>query len=117
MKVTEKLYEHSLEVIERYLKGRDIQELTVEDRKDLDFHSDIVEAYELEHYPIEMPELKDVIRLRMAESNLKQKDLANLLEVPASRISEFFKGKSSFTLEVAKKLHKRLNIDADIILQ
>ena len=27
------------------------------------------------------------------------------------------KGKRDFTLEVARKLHKRLNIDGDIILQ
>ena len=40
--------------------------------------SDIVEAYELEHYPIGTPSLKEVIELRMFEMKLKQKDLSSL---------------------------------------
>jgi len=49
--------------------------------------SDIVETYELEHYPIGTPSLKEVIELRMFEMKLKQKDLAELLETSTSRIS------------------------------
>lgn len=79
--------------------------------------SALIEAYEKEHYPIELPTLTDTIRLRMFELNLKQKDLAKLLGVSAARISEYLKGTRQITLEVAKKLHKELGIDAEIILQ
>jgi HTH-type transcriptional regulator/antitoxin HigA len=79
--------------------------------------SDIIENYETEYYPIGTPSLKDVIELRMFEKKLKQKDLAELLETSASRISEYLNGKRDITIEIARALHKKLNIDSDIILQ
>lgn len=79
--------------------------------------SDCIEAYEEIHFSIGMPSLKEVIELRMFELKLKQKDLAKLLNVSASRISEIFTGKREVTLSIAKALHKKLNIDSDIILQ
>ncbi len=79
--------------------------------------SDIVESYETEHYPIGSPTLKEIIELRMFEMKLKQKDLAELLETSTSRISEYLNGKRDITIEIARALHKKLNIDSDIILQ
>ncbi len=79
--------------------------------------SDLVENYETEHYPIGTPSLKDVIELRMFENKLKQKDLALLLGTSTSRISEYLNGKRDITIEIARALHKKLNIDSDIILQ
>ena len=79
--------------------------------------SDLVENYETEHNPIGTPSLKDVIELRMFENKLKQKDLALLLETSTSRISEYLNGKRDITIEIARALHKKLNIDSDIILQ
>jgi HTH-type transcriptional regulator / antitoxin HigA len=79
--------------------------------------SDIVEDYENIHFPIGTPSLKDVIELRMFEMKLKQKDLAGLLETSTSRISEYLNGKRDITIEIARLLHKKLNIDSDIILQ
>jgi HTH-type transcriptional regulator/antitoxin HigA len=79
--------------------------------------SDLVENYETEHYPIGTPSLKDVIELRMFENKLKQKDLALLLETSTSRISEYLNGKRDITIEIARALHKKLDIDSDIILQ
>ena len=79
--------------------------------------SDIIEAYEEEHYPIGLPSLVEVIELRMFEMKLKQKDLAKLLGTPAARISEYLAGKRDITLDIAKALHQKLNIDGDIILQ
>lgn len=79
--------------------------------------SNTVEAYEEIHFPIGLPSLKEVIELRMFELKLKQKDLAKLLNVSASRVSEIFSGKREVTFSIAKALHKKLNIDSDIILQ
>jgi HTH-type transcriptional regulator/antitoxin HigA len=79
--------------------------------------SDIIEAYEEAHFPIGLPSLIEVVELRMFELGLKRKDLALLLNTSASRISEYLNGKREITLEVAKGLHKKLNIDSDIILQ
>ncbi|NEN21912.1 helix-turn-helix domain-containing protein [Cryomorpha ignava] len=79
--------------------------------------SDVIEQYEEIHYPIELPTLNEMIELRMFEMNLKRKDLAELLNTSASRVSEYLNGKREITLKVAKDLHKKLNIDAEIILQ
>lgn len=79
--------------------------------------SDLVENYETEHYSIGTPTLKEVIELRMFENKLKQKDLAIMLNTSASRISEYMNGKRDITIEIARALHKKLNIDSDIILQ
>lgn len=78
--------------------------------------SDIVEEYEEKYYPVGIPSLIEVIRLRMTEMKLKNKDLAVLLGTTPSRISEYLNGKRDITLNVAKTLHRKLNIDSDIIL-
>lgn len=79
--------------------------------------ADIIEAYEEKHYPIGLPSLIEVIELRMFEMKLKKKDLAALLSTSASRISDYLSGKREITLDVAKALRQKLNIDGDIILQ
>jgi HTH-type transcriptional regulator/antitoxin HigA len=48
--------------------------------------------------------------------NLTQKTLAEMLEISAPKISEYLNGKAEPTLPVARKMHQRLNIDANIIL-
>ena len=79
--------------------------------------SDIIEQYEEIHFPIGLPTLIEMIELRMFEMGLKRKDLAALLNTSASRISDYLNGKREITLNVAKALHQKLNIDSDIILQ
>ncbi|TLP77563.1 type II toxin-antitoxin system HigA family antitoxin [Maribacter sp. ACAM166] len=79
--------------------------------------SDIIEKYEEIHFPIGLPTLQEMIELRMFEMGLKRKDLAALLNTSASRISDYLNGKREITLNVAKALHQKLNIDSDIILQ
>lgn len=83
----------------------------------MDRLSDLVADYEDKHFPISTPSLVEVIKLRMYEMGLKQSDLAKILGVPGSRISEYLKGNRDITINVARKLHSKLNIDGDIILQ
>lgn len=79
--------------------------------------TDIIEQYEEIYFPIGLPTLQEMIELRMFEMGLKRKDLAALLDTSASRISDYLNGKREITLNVAKALHQKLNIDSDIILQ
>jgi len=83
---------------------------------ELDFLTDLVVAYEKEHYPIGKPALTDVLKSRMYEMNLSQKALAEMLEISAPRVSEYLTGKTEPTLQVARRMHQRLNIDANVIL-
>jgi HTH-type transcriptional regulator/antitoxin HigA len=83
---------------------------------ELDFLTDLVVAYEKEHFSIGKPSLKDVLKSRMYEMNLTQKTLAEILGISAPRVSEYLTGKSEPTLQVARKMHQKLNIDSDVIL-
>jgi HTH-type transcriptional regulator/antitoxin HigA len=79
--------------------------------------SNITKQYEEIHFPIGLPTLQEMIELRMFEMGLKQKDLSVLLNIGEARISDYLNGKREITLNVAKALHQKLNIDSDIILQ
>lgn len=83
---------------------------------ELDLLTDLVVAYEKEHFPIGKLSLIDILKARMKEMNLTQKALADMLEVSAPRISEYLTGKSEPTLQIARRMHKTLHIDANIIL-
>ncbi len=115
---TEAEYQEALAQIETLLLELD-GKLSFDDPRfvRMDGLSEQVALYEDTHYPIGIPKLIDVIKLRMYEMGLKQKDLADKLGVPTSRVSEYLRGKRDFTLDVARKLHSQLNIDGDIILQ
>ena len=76
----------------------------------------IAEEYEDEHYPIKVPSLVDVIKLRMYEMSINQAKLSELLEVSPSRISDYLTGRCEPTLKVAREMSRKLNIDANIVL-
>jgi len=67
--------------------------------------------------PIKTPgTLTEMIKYKMFEMNLKQKQLAKVLDISEARISELLTGKRKINLALAKKLHSKLNIDAHFIL-
>ena len=61
--------------------------------------------------------LPAMIELKRQQKQLKQKDLAALLEIPAGRLSQILSGKRRVSLDLAKKLHERLNISPAFILR
>ena len=87
---------------------------TVPEAIELDFLSDLIEEYENKHYPIAVPTLAEVLKLRMYEMNINQGQLATILHVSPSRISEYLSGKEP-TLQVAKAMYEKLNISANTI--
>ena len=110
-------YQKSLDRIEELLQVVGNNTLTDDQNYiELDLLSDLAAEYEEKYYPVAKPSLSAFIRLRMAEMGITQKGLAELLGVSPSRVSEYLNGKSEPTLKVAKLLHQKLNIDAEIIL-
>jgi len=110
-------YEAIIERIEELLKVVD-NDTPMTDRFliELDLISEMVADYEEKHYPIEPPTLIEMVQERMAEMKLSQKALAELLGVSPPRISEYLNGKSEPTLKVARIMHKKLDIDPEILL-
>lgn len=61
--------------------------------------------------------LPAMIELKRQQRQLKQKELAQLLEVPASRLSQILSGKRRVTMDLARKLYERLDISPEFILK
>jgi len=80
-----------------------------------------IEMYEERLHLMLLPALPttlvDMIELKRQQLRLKQKDLAQLLEVPAGRLSQILSGKRRVTLDLAKKLYERLGISPEFILK
>ncbi|MDR1729253.1 MAG: helix-turn-helix domain-containing protein [Prevotellaceae bacterium] len=88
---------------------------TVPEAIELDFLSELVEEHENKHDPIAIPTLAEVLKLRMYEMGINQGQLATILGVSHSRISEYLSGKEP-ALQVAKVMYEKLNISANTIL-
>ncbi|MBK8503167.1 MAG: helix-turn-helix domain-containing protein [Saprospiraceae bacterium] len=83
---------------------------------ELDRISEVISLYEEEHYPFRPETLIEMIELRMFQRKLKQKDLARILGTTPSRISEILNGKRDLTMDLARELYKKLNVDPKLIL-
>lgn len=79
----------------------------------------VVDAYESDHghTPVHPDSLIARIEQEMVKRDLNKGQLAKLLEVPASRLSEILHGKRGINLDFAKRLHKKLGIPGDFIMQ
>lgn len=83
---------------------------------ELELLSNLVADYSEEHFSLGSPTLAEIIKLRMYEMGLTQVNLAKLLKVSPSRISEYLSGKSEPTLKIAREISIQLGIDANIVL-
>ncbi|MBA3899699.1 MAG: helix-turn-helix domain-containing protein [Bacteroidetes bacterium] len=117
-------YEEVMKRIEKSLQKitqlGGIEKLPPKEVKALQELSLLAEKYEdsIPLMPIKKPtNITEMIRYKMFEMNLKQKQLAKLLGVSEARLSELLSGKRKLTIELAKKLHSKLNIDAHFILE
>ncbi len=113
----ETAYEAAMERIEELLPLID-DNTPVTDKNliELDLLSELVSEYEDEHYPIKLPSLVDMIKLRMYEMGINQAKLSELLGVSPSRVSDYLTGRCEPTLKVARDISRKLNIDANIVL-
>jgi antitoxin component HigA of HigAB toxin-antitoxin module len=81
--------------------------------------SDAIIEYESAYHPLPgrvSTLITDEIEKCMVEKNLKQKNVAKMLGVSESRISDLLKGKRPLNLRIAKRLRDELGIPADFIL-
>ena len=115
--LTQQQYNAACERIEELLQvvGNDTPS-TDRNFIELDLLSDLVVIYEKEYYPIGKLSLSDVLKTRMTERNLTQKLLADMLGISTSRVSEYLSGKSEPTLRIARRMHEKLDIDANVLL-
>ena len=118
-----KEYTEVMQQIERILqKSTQIggfDKLSAEDKNSLANLSLLAEEYEdsIPLMPIKTPDsLAEMLRYKMYEKDLKQKQLASILGISEAFISGLLSGKRKLTIDLAKKLHIQLEIDAEFLL-
>ena len=75
----------------------------------------LVKDYEDRHYHIPGPDPIEVIKLKLEEKGLKQKDLEHIIG-SKGYVSLVLSGKKELTLKMVKGLHQFLGIPAEIFL-
>ncbi len=109
---TEKEYQKSLgrlEVIFNAKKG-------TKEGDELELLALLIDKYEQEKYPIDLPDPIEAIKFRMEQLGYKQKDLAMIIGLK-SRISEVLNKKRKLTLDMIRKLSEALSIPTEILVK
>ncbi|MFD0748655.1 type II toxin-antitoxin system HigA family antitoxin [Mucilaginibacter calamicampi] len=75
----------------------------------------LLKDYEDRHYYIPDPDPIEVIKLKLEEKGLKQKDLEPIIG-SKGYVSQVLSGKKELTLKMVRGLHQFLGISADILL-
>jgi HTH-type transcriptional regulator/antitoxin HigA len=81
----------------------------------LDALSDLVAAYEDEHYAIEPASDADMLRHLIEAKGVTQAQLSRGATIPKSTISEILAGKKSFTRRLIRKLADYFEVDASVL--
>ena len=82
----------------------------------LDVLVTLVEAYEAKHFPLDLPDPVEAIKLVMEQRNLTVKDLVPYIGQP-NRVYEVLNHKRPLTMGMAWKLHRGLGIPAESLIK
>lgn len=111
---TEEDYKAALRDVSAYFENEPAQGTPDGDR--FEILLTLVESYEAKHYPIDLPDPVEAIKFRMDQAGLTPKDL-----VPAigrlNRVYEILNRKRPLTLNMIWKLHQKLGIPAECLIQ
>lgn len=108
---TEEDYSRALGRIETLMDA----EAGTTEADELELLTTLVEMYEDQHYPIDMPGPIEAIKFRMEQLGLKQQDLIPFIG-SRSKVSEVLNRKKSLTLSMMRGLNKGLGISAEVLL-
>jgi HTH-type transcriptional regulator/antitoxin HigA len=84
--------------------------------EELELWSLLVEKYEAEHFPIDLPDPVAAIKFRMEQEGLQQKDLVRFFP-GKNRVSEVLNRKRPLSLGMIRSLHEGLGIPAAVLIR
>ena len=102
----------ALKVIESLMGAR----RNTPDGERLDVLVTLVEAYERQKFPLDLPDPVEAIRFRMDQNGLTAKDLQPMIG-RLNRVYEILNRKRPLTLDMIWKLHRGLGIPADSLIK
>ena len=76
----------------------------------------LIEKYEDEYFPIDLPDPIEAIKFRMEQMNYSQNDLAKVIGLK-SRASEILNKKRKLSLEMIRNLHTIMKIPTEVLIQ
>jgi len=76
----------------------------------------LIDQYEKDHFPIDLPDPIEAIKFRMEQMGYTQNDLAKIIGFK-SRASEILSKKRKLSLEMIRQLHTSLNIPTEVLIQ
>jgi HTH-type transcriptional regulator/antitoxin HigA len=83
---------------------------------ELDILATLIEAYEREHHPIDLPDPIEAIKFRLEQ---KGKDSRALIGVigQRTRVYEVMRGKRPLSLKMIRNLHEEFDIPAEVLIR
>ncbi|MFC0774258.1 MULTISPECIES: helix-turn-helix domain-containing protein [Terrimonas] len=109
---TKKDYKQALERLEIIF---DAKKGTIEG-DELEVLGILIDNYEIQNFPIDLPDPIEAIKFRMDQLGYTQNDLARVVGLK-SRASEILNRKRKLSLEMIRQLHDSLNIPTDVLIQ
>lgn len=83
---------------------------------ELDVLATLIEAYELKHYQVDLPEPLDAIKFRLEQRGEDTRALIGVIG-QRTRVYEVLRGKRPLSLNMIRNLHERLGIPANVLIQ
>lgn len=83
---------------------------------ELELLSVLVELYETQHFPCELPDPVEAIRFRMDQAGLTPADLVPFIG-SRSKVSEILNRKRPLSIQMIRRLCKGLGIPAEVLVQ
>lgn len=111
---TEADYKSALKEISRLMESD--PELGTPDGDRLDVLATLVQAYEMKHYPVDLPDPVEAIKFRMEQGGLTPKDLEPMIG-KRNRVYEVLNRKRGLTLPMIWRLHTELGIPAESLIR
>ncbi len=109
---TENDYNQALKILEVIFDAK----RGTQEGDELELLGILIDQYENDHFPIDLPDPIEAIKFRMEQMGYTQNDLAKIVGFK-SRASEILNRKRKLTLEMIRQLHTGLNIPTDVLIQ
>ena len=83
---------------------------------ELDVLATLIEAYECNRYPIDLPDPVEAIKFRLEQENKDSRSLIGVIG-QRTRVYEVLRGKRSLSLNMIRALHDKFGIPANVLIQ
>ena len=83
---------------------------------ELDILATLIEAYERDHYPVDLPDPVEAIKFRLEQTGKDSRALIGIIG-GRTRVYEVMQGKRQLSLNMIRNLHERFDIPVEVLIQ